>query len=180
MSRIVLILILQAPSFLSAQDHLEFIGEKIDFSINDTRFSVNGIFRFVNNSGHDIHQTLLFPFATGTESLIVNRVYNLTYNDNLDFQQNNNRIAFKLIVLSKDTVNLNISYSQSTDKLNVYILESTETWNKPLQEAQYSLTFDHSISIDSLSLKPDTMINNTYYWRRTDFLPVDNFKIWIK
>jgi len=179
MSRLFLIFLF-VPLNLLAQHKLEFIGEKIDFAINRDRFSINGIYYFLNSSEQEIKQTILFPFSKNTDSIIVKRVFNLTYSENLSFQELNNAVAFKVLVLPNDTVKVNIAYSQNTVKENIYILESTQTWGQALEKADYSLEFESSVLIDSLSLKPDTLINNVYLWRKLDFYPNDNFKIWIK
>ena len=163
-----------------AQLKLEFIGEKIDFAINSNRFSINGIYYFSNSSEQEIKQTILFPFSKNTDSIIVKRVYNLSYSKNLSYQDLKNAIAFKILVLPKDTVKVNIAYSQNTVKENIYILESTQTWGQALKKADYSLTFDTSVQIDSMSLKPDSLDNNVFYWKRQDFYPNENFKVWIK
>ncbi|NBC84531.1 MAG: hypothetical protein GVY19_14280 [Bacteroidetes bacterium] len=163
-----------------AQQKLEFIGEKIDFAINSDRFSINGIYYFSNSSEQEIKQTILFPFSKNTDSVTVKRVYNLTYSENLSFQELENAVAFKILVLPKDTVKINITYSQNTVKENIYILKSTQTWGQALKRADYSLTFDTSIQIEKLSLKPDSLENNVYYWKRKDFYPNENFRIWIK
>ncbi len=180
MNKVVLFILLVIPHYLTAQNKLDFVRESIDFAVSSTQFSVNGIYDFYNNSTNEIRQTILFPFSENSDSLKVKRVYNLTYNENIQYQIISNGIAFKMIVLPKDTVRINISYSQKSDKENIYILESTQTWGKPLQKADYSLRFNNSVSIDSLSLKPDTLINNVYYWSKTDFYPNENFKVWIK
>ena len=163
-----------------AQQKLEFIGEKIDFAINSDRFTINGIYYFANNSEHEIKQTILFPFAKNTDSVVTKRVYNLTYSEMLSYQELENSITFKILVLPKDTVKVNIAYSQNTVKENIYILESTQTWGQALQKADYSLTFDSSIQIDSLSLKSDSLVDNVYYWKRQDFYPNENLKVWIE
>jgi hypothetical protein len=168
------------PHFAIAQEKLDFISENIDFSINSQHFTVNGIYSFVNYSENESYHSIIFPFSNNADSVIVKKVFNLTYNKNIVYQKINNCIAFNMIVIPKDTVNINISYSQKTQKENTYILESTQTWHKPLQTVAYSLSFDNSITIDSLSLKPDTLINNVYYWGKTNFYPNENFKIWIK
>lgn len=180
MSRLILILFFLIPISLLAQQKLEFIGEKIDFAINSERFSVNGIYYFSNNSEKEIMQTILFPFSKNTYSITVKRVYNLTYSENISFQELENAVAFKVLVLPKDTVKVNIAYSQKTVKENIYILESTQTWGKALKRADYSLTFDTSVQIDSLSLKADSFTNNVYFWNKQDFYPNENFKVWIK
>jgi len=180
MSRLLLTLSFVIPINLLAQKNLEFIGERIDFAINSNRFSVNGIYYFSNNSEQEIRQTILFPFSKNTDSISVKRVYNLTYSENLSFQELDNAVAFKVLVLAKDTIKVNIAYSQKTVKENIYILESTQTWGQALKRADYSLAFDASVQIDSLSLKPNSLDNNVYYWKRQDFYPNENFKVWIK
>jgi len=180
MNRLIVILLIVIPIHVLAQHKLEFIGEKIDFAINSDQFTINGIYYFANNSEHEIKQTILFPFAKNTNSTTVKRVYNLTYGENIPFKELNNAVAFKILVLPKDMVKVNIAYAQNTVKENIYILESTQTWAHALKKADYSLTFDASVQIDSLSLKSDSLINNVYYWKRKDFYPNENFKVWIK
>jgi len=180
MIRIVLIVIFALPFSLLAQTPLEFVGEKIDFEINNQRFSVNGVYYFLNNSEMEKKQAILFPFYEKPDSLIVKRVYDLTYSENIEFKYSEDAIVFKMIALPGDTVKINIAYSQKTMKENVYILESTLTWKKALKYADYSLTFDNSVQIDSISLQPDLLSSNVYYWTKKNFLPGDNFKVWIK
>ena len=175
-----LFLLIGLCNSLIAQERIGFLSEKIDFSITSLSFDVNGIYTFTNDSENEIYQIIIFPFSVSSDSINVKRVYNLTYSKNLIFNKITNGIAFNLNVLSKDTVNVNISYCQKTEKENIYILESTQTWSTPLQKADYSLTFDNSIEIDSLSLRPDFFFDNVYYWNKTDFYPNENFKIWIK
>lgn len=180
MIRLLAILFFIIPLSLLAQQKLQFVGEKIDFAITQERFSVNGIYYFSNNAEAEIIQTILFPFSKGADSLMVKRIYNLTYSENLNFKQLNDAVAFKIVVLPKDTVMVNIAYSQLTKKENIYILESTQTWGQALKIADYSLIYDSLVYIDSLSLKPDSLINNVYYWKKKDFYPKDNFNVWIK
>jgi hypothetical protein len=180
MSRLILTLFFVIPINLLAQQKLEFIGERIDFEINSVRFSVNGVYYFSNNSEQEIRQTILFPFSKNTDSIAVKRVYNLTYSENLSFKELNNAVAFKVLVLPKDTVKVNIAYSQMTVKENIYILESTQTWGQAIKRADYSLAFDTSVQIDSLSLIPDSLTNNVYFWNKQNFYPNENFKVWIK
>lgn len=180
MNRLLFFILMVFPQFLIAQKKLEFVNEKIDFSITSLMFTINGIYVLVNNTENVIRQMILFPFSNKVDSLKVKLVYNLTYNENLNYQKVPNGIAFKMIVLPMDTVSINISYCQKTNKENIYILESTQTWEKPLQKADYSLSIDNSVTIDSLSLRPDTLIDNVYYWTKTEFYPNENFKVWIK
>lgn len=179
MNRLFLALLIVFPLNLYAQKGLEFVRESIDFSIDSQRFSINGIYHFANGSEHTIHRTILFPFAKNTDSVAVKRVFNLTNMEHIDFKEVENGIVFKLSVPPMDTVKVNIAYSQKTVKENTYILESTQTWGKPLQRADYSLTFDHSVQIDSIYPPPDGMDNHVYFWKKRDFYPHENYRVWI-
>jgi len=62
-----------------------------------------------------------------------------------------------------------------------YILNSTATWGKPLEFANYELRMPVSVAPDSLSYPPDTsfIINDTLYyqWKKTDFMPDRDFEV---
>jgi len=168
------------PHFVKAQDKLQFISEMIDFEINNTQFLTNGIFVFANNSNREIKQMMIFPFSQDTDSIKIKRVFNLSYNQSIRYQLIDKGIAFKIVFLPNDTVKINISYSQARQHENIYLLNSTLTWGKALQTARYSLTFDESVIIDSISYKPDKIEGNIYYWNKKNFYPEDDFKIMIK
>lgn len=180
MSKFFYLLILLFPLTIAAQEKLQFVGEKIDFAIDFSRFSVNGIYTFVNGSPNDINQTIFYPFAQGADSVELKRVYNLSYNQNINFALKESGATFKLFIAPTDTIRVNISYSQKTSKENVYILKSTQYWNRPLQFAEYTLTADRSVSIDSVSYAPDRVEANIYYFRRVDFFPGEDFVVVIK
>lgn len=180
MIRLNLALLFVIPLNLIAQQKFEFIGENIDFSIDSGLFSINGIYYFVNGSNHEVWKTILFPFAQNNDSVVVKRVYNLTYSENLSYHPKNNAITFKMRILPQDTIMVNIAYSQKTAKENRYILKSTQTWGQALKRANYSLTVDASVQIDSLSIKPDGVNNHVYFWSKQDFYPTEDFIVWIR
>jgi hypothetical protein len=180
MSKFLYLLTLLFPLTIAAQEKLQFVGEKIDFAIDSSRFSVNGIYTFVNISPNDINQTIFYPFAKGASSVEFKRVFNLSYSRNINFTLKESGAVFKLFIASADTIRVNISYSQKTGKENVYILRSTQYWNRPLQFAEYTLTTDRSVSIDSVSYAPDRIEENVYYYRKVDFFPYEDFVVIIK
>jgi hypothetical protein len=168
------------PEITIAQGRMEFVREKIDFSINSELFTVNGIYVLANTTDRPVHQRILFPFSGNSDSVDVKRVFNLSYGSDLEFSKVDKGITFRMVVMPRDTVFINIAYNQKTERENTYILESTQLWGKPLQSADFSLSFDSSVTIDSLSLQPCTFVNNKYYWHMTDFFPGENFTVWIK
>jgi hypothetical protein len=166
------------PSFLLfGQKDLAFIEEYIDFSIGKTGFETNGIYVFTNNSDKTIARKIQFPFAMETDSVNVLRVYNFSYNKNIPYQTLKKSISFMLEIEVADTVYINIAYTQTLLKNNVYILRSTKAWGKPLQKAQYSLTVHDSLLIEDMSYPADSQKDNVYYWEKTDFMPTKDFEV---
>jgi hypothetical protein len=159
---------------------VSFIEEYIDFSIGKQGFETNGIYVFTNNSEREIRQEIQFPFALGIDSIEVLRVYNFSYNKNIFYRSLNKSISFLLEIQPLDTVYVSISYTQTLLKNNIYILRSTQAWGKPLQKAQYSLTVQDALSIETISYHPDSQKDNVYYLEKYDFLPSKDIEVVLK
>ena len=177
---ILLFICLQILVFVSGQRKLEFIGEKIDFTIDQERFSTNGLYFFINTSTENVTFPIFFPFAKNADSIVVKHVFNVSYSKNVDYQFRQGGIFFLLDVSAKDTIYLNIAYSQKTKKENTYILSSTQAWDKPLIQADYTLKVDSSISVIDFSYPPDKQSKNIFYWNKINFYPENEFIIWIE
>jgi hypothetical protein len=156
---------------------VSFIEEYIDFTIGKSGFETNGIYVFANTGEREIRQEIQFPFALGVDSVEVLRVYNFSYNKEIPYRTLKKSIAFLLEMQPFDTVYINIAYTQTLLKNNVYILRSTQAWGKPLQKAQYTLTVSDSLSIETFSYPPDSQKDNVYYWEKQDFLPSWDFEV---
>jgi hypothetical protein len=180
MIKLLVLLFLVYPLRVSAQTSIEFTGEDIDFEIDSGRFSVKGIYCFFNLTDNEIKQTILFPFPENSDSVVVKRIYNLTYSESIPYRCSKNALTFKFAAHPGDTVKINIAYSQNSAKENVYILKSAQTWGQALKWADFSLKVGKSVQIDSLSILPDSLKDNVYYWTRRDFFPEENFKVWLK
>jgi len=167
------------PFSVFAQREVSFIEEYIDFSIGKSGFETNGIYVFANNGDKEVQMEIRFPFALGMDSIDVQRVYNLSYNKTMPYRSLNKSISFMLELAARDTVYVNIAYTQTLLKNNVYILRSTQAWGKPLQKAQYSLTVHDSLSIENFSYPPDSQEDNVYHWEKYDFLPTEDFEVTI-
>jgi hypothetical protein len=62
-----------------------------------------------------------------------------------------------------------------------YILLTTKNWNKPLEDARYSLVIRKNIVIDQFSIAPDRSVDfgdtTVYYWKRKNFMPERDFEV---
>ncbi|MBN2485356.1 MAG: DUF4424 family protein [Bacteroidales bacterium] len=180
MNKILLFFACALPASMFSQTGIGFISESIDFTVSPDKFSVNGIYTFVNYSQKVTRQGILFPLPKNIGACNIERVFNLTGSENIDYRVHKNQILFRLMVFPGDTMLVNISYSQKTDKENCYILQSANTWGKPLQSAKYSLSVIEPVRLDSLSMVPDRFSNNTYFWEKNNFVPDTDFIVWIK
>ena len=165
---------------VNARNELHFVNEYIDFSVKENYFTVNGVYVFVNTSSDRRVNEIAFPFALSNDSTEIIRVFNLSQGKQIDYKIYNKSILFKLEIANNDTLDVNISYRQLLKKENSYILLSTAYWNSPLENAVYSFTMNGINTNYSFSYKPDTLIDNTYYWERINFMPDKDFKVWLK
>ena len=162
-----------------AQREISFIEEYIDFEINTKEFVINGVYLFCNNTNHDIIQKISFPFGINTDSVTVNRVWDLTNGHTIDYKISQESIVFPVKLSQGDSLSLNIVYSQPVKKENRYILRSTQTWGEALKVAAYSLSVK-AFSVEQFSYIPDSVKGNIYYWKKENFYPDEDFIITLK
>jgi hypothetical protein len=177
MNKLIIIVCFFVPFTVLSQKTLDFVGEKIDFTLNPDTFNINGIYTFINHSDKKVYSSISFPFAVETNSVIVKRIFNLTYLTDIEFKKNKNELTFHLFINAGDTVSINIAYCQPTQENNIYILTSTQAWSRPLLFAEYSLTVSKKIRIKSFSYTPDKKRGKIYYWKKTNFMPDKEFII---
>jgi len=182
MRQFLIYILLFIPILVGAQQKISFIEEYIDFELNKKSFEINGIYVFLNATNQKVQKNIIFPFGCINADLTVPfvRVYNLTKGKKVHFKFVDIGIFFKIEINPHDTMCINIAYNQKVKKENIYILNSTSFWGKPLKKAKYTLSVNDSIVIDSFSYQPDSINQNLYFWEKTDFMPEEDFKIRIK
>ena len=162
-----------------AQREMSFVEEYIDFEINAERFLVNGVYLFHNNTNRAIVQKITFPFGISTDSVTINRVWDLTNGESIDYKVLKESIAFSIKLNPEESFALNIVYDQPVRKENKYILRSTQAWGEALKVATYSLSVKDSY-VNQFSYSPDFIKENIYYWQKKDFLPEEDFIVILK
>jgi hypothetical protein len=166
---------------LIAQNSVSFFEEHIDFSLDSTYFSINGIYSFYNNSNETAHKKILFPFAIKENTIDSIKVIDLNTLKILEYSCIENAISFDIILQPKDTLDINIFYRQKTLKKNTYILTSTQLWENPLNKAIYTLTIPAKMTIISFSYIPDSTKvvddKRLYIWQKYHFMPKFDFDL---
>lgn len=164
---------------MQAQNDVSFFEEHIDFQIDSSYFTINGIYSFYNNSNGLVNQKIIFPFADKTTKIDSIRVLNLNTLKSTRFLRLDNAISFDLNIAAKDTVDINIFYRQRIAVENKYIITSTQSWGKPLEKAVYTLTTEVNQKIKSFSYEPDSSDSGhnkkIYFWRKNQFMPKLDF-----
>jgi len=159
-----------------AQREMSFVEEYIDFEVNSEKFVVNGIYLFLNNTDREMVQQITFPFGVSTDSITINRVWDLTNGQSIAYKVLEESIIFFIKLNPRDSFGLNIEYAQPVKKENRYILRSTQAWGEALKVANYSLSVK-SFNVERFSYAPDSVKDDIYYWRKTDFFPEKDFII---
>lgn len=156
------ILCLCTWSAAKTENHLLFFEEHIDFTLDSTYFTINGIFSFRNTDDIEETQQIRFPFADKITTIDSIRIVNLNYGKTLAFKSLESSVLLYLTVPAKETVDINIYYRQKTATINRYIITSTQSWKKPLETAAYTLTTDRNQTIPSFSYTPDSIAETNY------------------
>jgi hypothetical protein len=179
-----LLLLVSCTLYLKAQSSVSFFEEHIDFTLDSTYFTINGIYSFHNSANREVSQPIIFPFADKTSTIDSIRITNLSSGIKIKFDRLESSVSFSFMLQPNDTVDVNIFYRQKIADINKYIITSTQTWGKPLETAVYSLTTENDLKIKSFSYPPESIkvVKNrtTYYWNKHQFMPKSEFEITIE
>ncbi|NQV18146.1 MAG: DUF4424 family protein [Armatimonadetes bacterium] len=184
MKHIIIFILLFSFQLIQAKD-LQFFQEDLNFMIEENYFYVDGLYYFRNTSNKELKQRLIYPFPQDSaygkvDSLFVINVLDSTFTTNM--QYGDKGASFTIQIDPDSTAVYRICYRQELkDKKAEYILTTTQTWSRPFEQVNYTLTFPKELSLDSLSYIPDSLRdeNNRYifYWHKENFMPDRNFEI---
>jgi hypothetical protein len=161
-----------------------FSQEYIEFRLDGDKFTVNGIYVFVNHRTKSLAHLITYPFPVPTSKIDSVYVFDTNKGVFLKFTKQKKGINFEVEFPPNDTVKLNIFYIQSgVSDTARYILTTTQAWGSPLSNAEYSFEADPAHTVKSFSYPPDktTRLNNRtkYFWRMKNFLPDHDFEVFL-
>lgn len=175
------VLIVLLFSSLMMKSQVSFFEEHIDFELDSTYFTINGVFSFCNSTSQQVRQQIVFPFQVPALEIDSIRLHNLSAGKKIAFERRGKSIWFVFELPPKDTVELNIYYRQRRAVINRYIITSTQTWRKPLEKAVYTLTVHQPLEPRYFTYKPDfeEQLNSQriYHWEKHSFMPVKEFEV---
>ncbi|MEZ5198622.1 MAG: hypothetical protein R2764_20220 [Bacteroidales bacterium] len=170
---------------LFGQD-ISFFKENLYFKINSDNFEVDGLYYFRNLTNNEIRQLLFYPFPDsekyGEISFIEIRKESDTVSQIATVSDNGS--LFKLFIDPNGESVYHIRYSQQLKSNRAkYIITTTQQWGIEFEQADYTLEFQNNVQIDTLSIKPDTIIlkpdYTQYIWHRENFMPEEDFIFWL-
>lgn len=180
---LIILTVLQSCSLMLNGQDLQFYREDILFIINKKDVVTRAEYYFCNVGEKEIRTTLFYPFPDNTKELIDSLVVeDLKTNADLLCQEARSGIFFEILLKAYGQSAYRVCFRQRLKEDHfIYILNSTATWGRPLESANYELQMPVSLSPDSLSYRPDTsyILNNTryYHWRKKDFMPERDFEV---
>jgi hypothetical protein len=178
MAKYIFIVLFVYTSNLLGQE-ISFYKEDITFTLDSARFTVDAYYWFTNCSNMNYEKVIYYPFSNSSEKEPIDsiEIVNISRNS-IPKIRNQNKRGFQFLVgiAARDTEVYHIKYIQKiTNDSAIYILISTQQWNKPLDHAEYKLIVDKQIKLTKFSYKPDKVYNiddkKIYYWKRSNFMP---------
>jgi hypothetical protein len=169
----------------NAQNKIEFVSEDITFEILEDEFYINGTYFFKNLNDTCTETIIDYPFPQDEYMGNVN---------NFDIYTDTNKTKYSIIDISDKRAIFasencdnrlyffNIKYQQKILKDSVkYILTTTKSWNKSLQNADYKLIVPENLEITFFSYYPDDELEaekkKIYFWHMDNFYPDEDFII---
>lgn len=107
-------------------------------------------------------------------------IYNLTAGNPVDMLERKTESAvFRVNFEGNPEIELLIAYRQKLlGNKAEYILETTASWKKPFEQADYQLIVPAEMEITVFSIPPDNMMDagkeKIYYWSRKNYMPASN------
>jgi hypothetical protein len=182
MRQLVCLVLLLCSGFVSGQ-RIEFFREDLVFTLDSSCFSVNGDYYFRNRSGAAVSYRIFYPVSKpgGFAALDTIVVFDVAAHGlPVPVEIMDSVASFTLNFPPATEKCVKIYYRQHHDGSAArYILMTTHTWHKPLEQAKYSLLTDKNITVSAFSITPDSSEDfgqtRIYFWKRVRFMPDVDF-----
>lgn len=167
-SCVIFIFILIA-SIKTQSQNIDFFKEDLKFRLSKIFFEVNGDYYFRNNSPNPLTLKLKYPFP---QDSLFGKIDSVSCFDLLDLSSTIDMIKqeymmFTISIPANESKVYRITYRQQLlYNRALYILTTTQQWNKPFEQASYELVVEN-LHVDSLTYIPDNVeifIDSTKYY----------------
>lgn len=180
MIRLILLIPLIVIELGVYSQNLSFYRENITMKIGGQDFYVSGTYYFRYDKKDK--KLLHYPFPTSNLYGNPDSIYlfDLTNNATIEPLEIDSSMLLFLVDFSNNSeVTIQISYKQPLKSNQAeYIIETTQVWGEPFEEATYQLIVPPNISIQKFSIAPSdsitTEFDKVYTWKMYDYMPDKN------
>ncbi len=161
---------------------IDFFAEEVTLSVSESTASISGVYYFRNSSDRGGTFPILFPFYVDSLTLYPDHiradVFDGADTTELEVRRlpERNAITLGIPIKPRGVTAWHLQYSQKIlGTLAVYIITSTQTWGKPLEEATYR--FIAPANFDSVTVWPEADSTREYdhhieyISHKKDFMP---------
>jgi hypothetical protein len=180
---LTILIVLQSYSLTVISQDLQFYREDIVFRIHVNNVETDAAYYFANVGDKDKRVALFYPFPENTKELVDSLVVeDLRTKSVIPHQEARSGVFIPIFTKAYGQSAYRVYFRQLLKEDHFrYILNSTATWGKPLEFANYELQLPVSVTLDSLNYPPDTsfIMNDIRYfkWKKTDFMPDRDFEV---
>ncbi len=174
--RIIIFFLIIVSGLCFARSGLRFIEEDLSFGIEDSIFSVQGIYYFSTDSPGKY--PILYPFPEddihGDPFDI--RIMDMQKGEEIKYKTVKKSRSIRFAVKADEDTPVLISYKQRLYSNTArYILMSTHSWQESLGRVEYKLKISENFKITYFSIEPDNEVSldfgRLYLWQRENFMP---------
>ena len=177
MYRSILLFVFHFSFFTFQGQDISFFKENITMKIEQDFFYVTGDYFLKTDKDSSI--VLVYPFPVDSlygevDSILI---FNITGNKPIEIlSKKKTGVLFRADFGKEKEIQLLIAYRQKLPGNKAeYILESTASWRKPLEQADYQLIVPADLEITRFSIQPDTFMEAgeemVYYWTKKNYMP---------
>lgn len=175
----LVVVILFGVNTTSYADGLLFAKENIAVTIlSPSSIQVDGEYFFTSADNKPAFSHLFYPFPIDSASLYPCSISVMNNKNHIPvlFSRNKTGISFSVEVNQNDTTCILVIYRQQVrNQQGTYILTTTNSWGKPLNNSNYSICIPQSLTLRYLSYECDSVSisgsNMVYKFFRKKFMP---------
>ena len=172
----------------SRQSPVDFFMEDITLTVSDSAAAISSIYYFRNNQDYTGLFPVAFPFYVDSFSLYPDTIaaYTIYDTDTLPISIRRdparNMAILKIPLKAHRVTCWHLDYQQQIRTTRaVYIITSTASWGKPLEDATYRFIVPFNYNNIVTWPEPDTIIRQDDYFEyishKTDFMPHRDMEI---
>ncbi len=180
---LMIFLLMMISGIAAKPQQAEFFREDLGFTLDSSRFVLNGLYYFRNTGDRPVRQNLFYPYPDVALYGPVDSVFAHLPSDtaSLLVTRLKSGCIIRLQVPPFGQTVIRIGYTQHlTGNRARYIVTTTQNWKAPFDTADYALTIPAGFRVKTFSIPPDTVVNisngKRYEWHREHFMPDRDFE----